>query len=286
MANKKKIILGFLIVLLISLYIGVKAYAEKTAKKEVDIAIGKLNDFANVDYEKVSVDLLGLNAHIKGITILSAGQKEKTTIDDIIIFKIDGKEKIPSYLHISINGINIDIDSLGNEAKELGYDNIRSNVELDYKYDSKEKEFYLKKLNYGAEKIGTINLSFYISNIDLNPDNFAFLLFSMPQILIHNAELTYNDDSLMPRLLKKAAKKDGKNVESFINKITNKIENEISKTEDKFTKEALTSFNEFVKNPNKISINIYPKDPVPIGRMQMTDDSEEIIKLLNIKVSI
>ena len=200
MVNKKKIILVILIVLLISVYVGVKAYAEKVAEKEVDIAIGKVAKFVDIDYEKVSVDPLGLNTHIKSITISPVGQKEKTTIDDIVIFKIDDKEKIPSYLHMSINGINIDIDSLGNEAKELGYDNIRSNVELDYKYDSKEKDFYLKKLNYGAEKIGTINLSFHISNIDLNPDNFAFLLFSMPQILIHNAELTYSDDSLMPRL--------------------------------------------------------------------------------------
>jgi len=290
MSNKKKIIGGILIVVLIAVYVGLKTYAGNIAKKRVNKAIGKVANFVDVDYDNVSVDLIGLNPHINGVTISPAGEereKEKILIDDIVVYDIDDEGKIPLYLHVGLNGINANLNSFGNDAKklkDLGYDNIKANIELDYKYDDKEKEFYLNALSIGAEKMGTINLAFHISNVDLNPDNIMSIMSSFPQILIHYADLSYKDASLVTRLQKKAAKENGEDVDSFINKITKEIDKEISQEKDKFTKQAMEAFKEFIKKPNKILISISPKKPVPIGRMQRVNDPKEIIKLLNVKV--
>jgi len=55
--------------------------------------------------------------------------------------------------------------------------------------------------------MGTINLAFHISNVDLNPDNIMSIMSSFPQILIHYADLSYKDASLVTRLQKRLQKK-------------------------------------------------------------------------------
>ncbi len=134
--------------------------------------------------------------------------------------------------------------------------------------------------------MGNIDLKFHLSNIDLNPDMIAGLLFSFPQILIHDAAISYNDNSLVQRLIKEAAKENGKEYDSFISDIVKEIDNEIFKEEDKFTKKGLEAIKKFVKDPNKISVSISPEKPIPIGRLQRIDEPKEIIKLLNAKFSI
>ena len=55
----------------------------------------------------------------------------------------------------------------------------------------------------GDEEVGDIALTFRLSNIDLNPKNVLALIFSYPQIILHNATIMYRDDSLIDRLIKK-----------------------------------------------------------------------------------
>lgn len=288
MSNKKRFTAVILIVVMV-VYIGIKTYTEKAAAKKVDKAIGTVAGFADVDYGNISIDLLRSNAHIKGVTILPAGEDKKIIIDDIIIYDIDGEDKIPSYLHICFNGIDINIDSFGDSAKELrslGYDDIKANIELDYKYNDKKKEFNLNSLIISAKKMGNINLDFHMSNIDLNPDNILSVLFRFPQILIHNAELIYKDDSLVARLQQKAAKENSEDLGNYISRITREIDNKTLQEQDKFARQSMEAVKKFIKKPNNISISISPDKPVPIGRIQKVNDPKEIIKLLNVKISI
>jgi hypothetical protein len=288
--NKKKIVIGILVVfVLIAGYFGAKAYIENAMEKKVDKAIGKVAYFIDVDYDKVKVDLMGLIFHIKGINISLPGKKGKAKIDDFIIYDMDKKNKFPLYLHIGLKGMNMGIENFGDRAeilKELGYQNIKANMELDYKYDDNNKEIYLNTLSSGAEDMGNINLKFHLSNIDLDSKHIAATLLTFSEVLLHNAELIYKDDSLVSRLIESAAKKQGKDVDDFIGIISEGIDNEISQEKDKFAKEAFESFKKFVKNPDKISISISPKKPVPVGRLKRLKDPKEIIKFLNAKVHI
>ncbi len=287
MQNKKKIVVGVLIVVLIAVYVGVKTYAGRVAERKVNKAIGKVANYADVSYGKISVDLLGLNTRINDVTITPLGAKEKTVIDDIVIYDVDDKSKIPSYLHIALRGININVDSLENDArqlKELGYNEIKANMEWKHKYDANGKEFYLDSLSSGVDKMGTIDLKFHISNIDLGSDNILSIFLFFPKILIHSAELSYRDDSLVPRLLKRGAKKEDKEVDSIISEITKDIDKEILRANNEFAKEAMEALKKFIKNPDKIVITVSPERPVPVGSIQKTEDSEELLKLLNVKI--
>ncbi len=111
------------------------------------------------------------------------------------------------------------------------------------------------------------------------------LLFTFPQVLIHSAELSYEDDSLMKRVLNLVAEEDGKDVDTIIKEIITEIDSEIEKEEDAFSRKTMEAFKEFIKNPERISISIAPEEPLPVRHLQGVKDRKEAFKLLNVKVS-
>jgi hypothetical protein len=285
--RNKKIFVGVLIIILIAVYIGAKTFADYVAKKRVDKVIEKASNYVDLSYKKVSVDLLRLDVHIKGVTLTPVGIPVNTKIDEVVVYDIDYKNNPPRHFHIALNGIDIPVDKSNfgaqEELKELGYDEIKANIELDYRYNPENKELYLNRLKYGADKVGSLNLKLYISNVDLSSQNPLVILLSLPNILIHSGELYYKDDSFVPRLLKLYSKREGKDVDEIIDNIIKDIETEISKENDHFSKEVIESFSKFIKNPDRITITISPKKPVSIGRIQKSNP-QELPKLLNIKV--
>lgn len=287
MGSKIKVTGGILIVL-IALFVGYNIYAEKQLKKEVDKAIANAAPFVTIEYEDVGMDLFGPNKHITNVAISPVGKNRTTTIKDVTILDFDGKNKIPLHMHVSFNGITIsgeDTDESLKGLKELGYENLTANMEIDYRYDSGKKEFHLNRFNWGADKAGKFELELHLGNIDLSPDNYMAILFTFPQIAIQNARLTYKDDSLVSRIQKKAASESGEDVESFKNKLSSKIDKEIAKTYNDSSIESLNALKEFIRDPNEISISISPDEPLPLGELQKVNDPDEIIRMLNLKIS-
>jgi len=116
----KKLITGIgIVMLLVAIYFGIKMYASNVAEGKVDKAIAESANFADIDYKKVSVDLLGMDVTISDIIVSPAGAKKQFKIDEIIIHDFDNKSDIPSFLSITCNGIELNIQDLGEDAKKL-----------------------------------------------------------------------------------------------------------------------------------------------------------------------
>ena len=83
----KKLITGVSVALiLIAIYFGIKMYASNVAEKKIAEAIASLADYVDVNYKKVSVDLLGLDVHISDVLVSPAKAKEKVKINEIVIY--------------------------------------------------------------------------------------------------------------------------------------------------------------------------------------------------------
>jgi len=285
----KKQITGIgIAVLLIAIYFGVKMYASNVAEDKVNEAIAKAANFADIDYKKVSVNLLGLDLRVSDILVSPAGSKEKIKIDEIIIYDIDDKADIPTFLSMSCNGIELNIKDLGEKAKELrklGYnDKMKVNLNVEYTYDKEKNELDIKKLGMGADEAGEISVSFRLGNINLVPEEIAGLLFTFPQVVFHEAKIQYVDDSLVERLMKVGAEKTQTNVNDFKEALIQEVEKEIEKEKDDFTKKALNEIKEFLEDPEEFSISASPSKPHPLGRIMRVDDPKDLIKLLNIQI--
>ena len=274
-------------IVLVAIYLGINLYAKRRVQKEVDNAIAEMSSFADVQYEDVDFNLFTHKTSVKGVVISPVGEERKLFIDEIVVFKAEEGRKIFTRLHMAFKGIRVE----GQEGRvtelleELGYEpeETRADVELDYKFDPEGKDFYLRTLSYRVRGMGEMSLSLHLSNVDLESGALSLLL-SFPQILIHEARLSYRDDSLVPRLLKVTAEKRGISVEGLIEEITAEIEREVSRTEDRITSEALTAFKEFLEDPKEISVIISPRRPVPLGKLKRAKDPAQLMKTLNLRV--
>lgn len=292
MSKKKLIVICIAVVLtvvLIAVYFGVKFYASNVAEKKINEAIAKVVNFVDVDYKKVSVDLFGMNARISGVLVSPVRTKEKIRIDKIIIRDIDDKSYIPSFLSVSLKGIEVNLNWLGDvvdmkEIKELGYsDKLLFNFHIDYNYDKEKQELNIKKLAVGANDVGKISISLHLGNIGLDPKKILRLPFTYPQIILYKAKIDYKDESLAERYFKLEAKKEDMDLENYKRSQIQKIEKEIEKEKSKLIKKALVAIKKYIDNPKRLSIFVSPSKPQPFGRIMRTKD-KDLFKLLNIQI--
>ena len=265
-------------------YVGTKMYASSIAEEKIDIAIANLVNYVDVDYQNVSVDLLGFAVHISDIVVSPTKSEDKIHIDEIVIFDVDKDSDVPFFLHIALNGIQIPIDQI-EAVKNLGYnDYMLLNADIEYDYNATAKEIVLNRLQVGADGVGDIEISLRLSNIDLNPENVLAFLLTYPQIILHNGTMMYRDDSFIERLMRLQAETQDRDVTQMKDGMIIVIEHAIEEEEDEFTKQALTEIRNFVNAPEKLLISIEPIKPLPLGRLMRTQNPKELIKLLNIKI--
>ncbi|WP_419659375.1 uncharacterized protein Dvar_82660 [Desulfosarcina variabilis str. Montpellier] len=283
----KKLIAGIgLALALFAVYWGIQMYASNAAEAKVNEVIAKNASIVDVDYKKVSVDLLRTDVHLFDILVSPVNAKEKISIDEIIISDFDDQSDIPSFLSMTCNGIGLNINDLGKNAhklRALGYnDKLMVNLTTNYTCDKEKRELNIQKLSLGADDIGKISVGFRLGNISLEPVEIAMLIFSFPQIIFHEARIEYQDDSLVDRLIKFGAEQKNVSAEDFKKALIGDIEKEIAKEKDEFAQNALIEVKKFLADPDDFTISACPSQPQPLGRIMRTHNPKDFIKLLNI----
>jgi len=285
MNKKTKISLVILIVLVIAGYFGLKAYAAYVAEQHIDQTVSRVSGFVNLDYQKVNVDLFGLNTHIRNVRVAGMNREQTVEIDDIVIYRFNRQDRMPSSLHVRFNGINVPLDQLGLHAaalRQMGYAHIKADTEIDYTYDPAERSLDIHSFHTGAADLGHIKLTGRIHNLNLNPASLPILLFTFPNILVDQASVTYRDDSFVKRLLEMAAQERGQSYDAFIRDLNDKLEKEMAGQADPFLKQVTAAVKRFLNDPGAITFAISPDEPVSIGRLQKAGDPDELIKLLKV----
>ncbi len=280
----------FIMLIVIAVMIfGGKFYFDRSAAKQVEVPLNRANKFASVHYEKATMKLMGFHPQLNNVTISPHGSGTATKIDRVIVYELDETHEIPFRLDIEFQQADIEVneENFGAQAddlRQMGYEkSIRANVRVSYIYDIEKKEFQLRTFRVGAERVGHINAAFHLSNIDLNPQMLFMLLLTYPNIRFHSAELSYEDDSFLPRLQKFRAEQEGKTVEDVVKEMTDELDKEIAKEENKFNKDALKALKKFVKDPDEIKITVSPKEPIPLGQLQGMDPVKAP-EMLNVKI--
>jgi hypothetical protein len=288
MNKRKGIFIGTAIgvVLLAAGYLGVTYYLEIQAKRKVDDMILKTSEVMDIVYRTVDVDLIGWDTHIRDVTLSPVGEKEGVKIEDIAIYRIREHKDKSLDVHLAFNGINIrgepftqDIQSFG----ELDYRDIKADLEIDYRYQRDKKELILDVFRLEAENMGTAEFSFHLSKFELEPEKGILMVFMIPRIQIHRAKVTYTDNSLVTRVIRMVAKKEGKTPEQIIRELADRMDQEISQSKGSSAVNSLEAFKRFIEKPGKIVISIAPKEPVAIRDLMEMETRSDWIKRLNIE---
>jgi hypothetical protein len=277
-----------LLAVIVAAYAGAKIYANNAAEKRVRKALKEVAGYANVSYEDVSVKLPGITTTINGVVLSRPGSPSKTRIDRIIIHDIDDEKAYPAFLHILLEGIDLEINehNFGKDHKflnDLGYDRIKASVEIDYRYRKKENEFLINTLCYCAENVGSITLQCHLGDIDLDFDDPMSVLLGIPTATLHSAGLIYEDRSLVKRLMDKTSRETGMDIDLMADKIVRSIKNDISDENHDITVASLKAIGIFLRDPQTISIFASPDTPVSLQSIQQLPQ-HELLNILNVRI--
>jgi len=284
----KKLFVGIGVVL-IAAYVGITAYAENIAEKQVNQAVANAARYADVDYGNISVDLFGLDVHISNVDISpKQANKQGIHIHEIVIHDLDKQSNIPSFLDISLHGIESDglkqaLD-WGDEMKALGYnENMIFNIDLAYHYNRDDKEIKFNT-HMHADDVGDLKFTTRLGNLNLSRNDIMRLPATFHKIMIYNGKINYDDDSLIDRVYEFQAKQQRISVAQIKNNDRKSAEKDINNTKDPAIRDALKGLSDFFAEPESISISMTPEKPVPLGRVMRTTNQNDIIKLLNIEI--
>jgi len=288
--NKKLLAAGLAVLVLAGAYLGLTRYASNAARAQVDAAIAKAGPAAaNVVYKDVSYNLLTHRTVISDVSILAPGGVAPTRINEVVVRSIDDASPTPAFLAMDIRGIQLDPAAFGaRDAARfaaLGYAGpLSCDLGVDYAYAKDKRELAVHAVSLSAKDVGAVRLSLTLGNMDFDPNAAATLLFTYPRILLKQAELVYTDASLMERVLKEEAAKQGVEVASLKKSLAADADAALQKEQSPLSAGILTALKQFIENPRQLSISVAPVSPVPLGEIGRAGSPEAVAKLLNLQV--
>ena len=289
--NKTLKIIGVsLLVLMVAAYIVIDFAAEKFVKEQLDKFSASNKQLGTLEYSDVDFSLLKLQLRINDIKATPNNAKYPIQVDSLILknFKT-GATDVPEELALYAKGLHIDAVALGPQGSqllELGYNTLLADIGIDYHYNSETKELKINELSYGAKDLGEVEMKLHLYDFDLSNLNLFSALGRIPQINVQSASFIYDDDSFFERTVKAAATQERMKPSDIIAEAAAKIDIELAKAKNDFSRQVLMTLQQFIKDPKIISISAHPVEPVSIGTIQATDDPHDLLKLLNVKVSL
>ncbi|MDB9527815.1 hypothetical protein PN498_17605 [Oscillatoria sp. CS-180] len=275
-------------VLAIGAYTGASVYAAKMAEDTIDKAIESVSDEVKIEYSDVSVNPIGFDVLVKDIKVSPVGATagEAVLIDKVIVREMDDKSDFPTVLDASIEGIQVDFDQIETPSiiaflERAGYqESLSVNIDTKYEYKENRQEVSLDRFRVSAEDVGDLEVAFKLSNFDPNVG-------ASEQLILHRAEVVYEDNSFTEKLLESLAAENNQDVQQF----KAQLQAELTQTAQFFVspdnQTAMIAFEEamtFIDNPNGFSILAEPQQPLSLRDLMLADGPQDWVDMLNLKI--
>lgn len=289
MVSRKKFVFGAAaLVLVVALFL-VKSYANGVAAQNVNDTIARMSKIVDVGYEDVSMNLLNQDVTISNVSIAPKGTSKAIDISRVVVKDFDQRSAIPAFLSMSFEGVRMNPETIGVSQNDLQKFDIKGNVPydvvVDYRYNVGKKDFQVNELSFDVKEIGKVKLNMHLGSVFLDANNYFEFLARYPNIQMIDAEIAYDDYSLVERIIAAEAKKKNKDPKDFKKEILKDIDQEIKSENDTSMKQNLEAMRDFVDSQKHISIKISPESPVTVQQiMQSFYDMQKIRKLLNLKI--
>ncbi len=285
---KRKNILLITIALFIltgGLYFAAELYIKGKAEKKIERLVLKADEYVKIKYGKVTFCLLKNDLEISDLT-LTIDNENKLTVEKTVINKFDSKSKIPSYLDISLQGI--DIVTGKNESyinrffSFLGYrDKMPLNLKLDYKYTKETGIFNINALEIFSENAGKLTFSFNFSNLTFENISFLDGLFSEDNpVLIEGATVKLTDNSITGKSLYTISQLIKMDLTDFKKLLDLQVDFYVKQINSNMSAESIAKIKTYIAEPDEIVFIASPAEPVPLYTFYINYNKP--FKLLNI----
>ena len=286
--TKKKLWLLIAVLILLLVYFGIKSYASNIAEKEIDKLLDKVSEFVNVSYQSVGIDLFRMDVSISDIVVTPGfDTTQHMVIDEIIIRDIDDKSEIPAFMSISLHGVELEIDEYEELAalEKLGYrDALIVDFGLDYVFA--DDELSVTDLFLGIDDLGELSVDVRLGNLPIQRSGILNLLFSYPEILLHELQIELDAVPLVERYIESRAEELDISESEFKSKAIEAIEQDIKNagdTDNLLYISYLVMVKNYIDEPDELSISVSPTSSYQqLGQIQNL--SFEELDNLNLRI--
>lgn len=290
----KRLGLGLVAVVAIvaAAYFGLNAYASKQAAKRVDAVLAGLGPRLRATYATVDYDLLTRETAVRGVSLSVAGLPS-IPVREVLVRRLDESTPNPAFADLELRGIVLDPATVG-EAETLAALGYAGPVLCDwgirYAYSRERHELDLQRLSVTVKDAGSLAISLRLGNLDLPVDERQaqrFLLTDLARVVLVDAAVTYTDDSLMERALRRDAKEQGIGVEQLKDGLQRQAQAILALPDGKSPQVtgAVAAVKRFIAKPERLSITVKPAVPTPLDQLRTLTSPDAAAKLLNVQVT-
>jgi len=266
-------------------------------------------------YDRISASVFG-PIGIQGLKIRIPDIDEEISFGEILFtFEHDGDIKTcptPRHVNLSINNLRMNVSLLeklekqqeemvargykkpdsvpevirrlgyadiykrSNDLRALGYDEIVTSISFDLLFNAKDKEARFE-VSQSMQDFGDLTMMFKVADMSQRLDS------AVLGVKVKEAKIEFKDDSYIERILKIYADEENVKLDDYRAKVIASLEDEITGKEIKLNKDTIASLKTFIKNPEKLTITMYPYKPVGVASIKHYKPGD-VPMLLNLQV--
>ncbi|MDC0335983.1 hypothetical protein OAN24_03680 [Pseudodesulfovibrio sp.] len=285
MSRVWKFLLSFLLFVTVC-YVGLVWFVDREVTQEIDRTVADTPGM-ELAYDDVSVSLSDHTVTLDKVEMaLPDGQH--FVADTVAISRFDQLNTIPHFVTAKATGVVMETTfaNFGSWAAPLtamGIETVTGDVDLNYDYDTENKELTLDSLAITSADLGDIAISGTIKNLDLAELRVEKLL----GLGVSMADLQFTNRSLMDSMLDSAARNMGVSKDTARAQIGAELTvmaDYAGKDGNTVAEDALRGIKRFVDEPGTLKLSVRPAEPVPLLYFFMGRDFYDNLRLLNVKV--
>lgn len=261
--------------------------------KLVDVvATNKVNKFIDVnlkdyivDYEDVVFNFNDFSTDIKNIKITSKKDNEKYLVKNINIISCKIKNDIPIDIKLNIIGIssNNNLGALEGIFSKIDYNKI--DLYVDYKYDINKKDLDINDLTLKIVDGGSIKFKFNISDFDYKRFIEDKESYPYREIIFKEARISFFNETLIDNIISVASELSGVNERDIISTLNSAIDDIRYSSENISVRNSCAELKKFINERKYICLSLMPTSPVTFNRIMKSNNTNNMISLLNLDVS-
>ncbi len=249
----RNIIIAALLAVL-ALAAGINGYVHHQFKTNIDQTLSSIQPFAQIKYSDLSTSIISGEVKLKNVRVSGAFLPETLNLGNItletpgFLYMLNGPENIkkgdyPEHLGFAINDFYLDLHGETGEwldrlvkrmqpvyarerklcagksifgpsdYKEMGYTRLLSNIRIAYDFNESKKTLKVQ-ISASTRNMGSMNGTIDIINIG-SMSSTQMMQGGMPQLA--NVNITYKDETYIPRIIKYCSKLSNMKKEDYIN---------------------------------------------------------------------
>lgn len=251
-------------------YFGTRAWMEYRLAAVVDRQLALLPGQVDVEYRNVRVKLFQRTLRLDEVRISLSPEEPPIHLEALVLHRIDRDNPIPHDLEVEIRGLDQVLRGsrvpLAGLLESHGYERLQGSAFLHYRYRPEHRRLEVPRLRLSFEGLGELVVEGAWPQH--RPAGLPIMDWRvLDSLALERLQLTYRDEGLVPRLLQRAAYRQGMQPASLAANIIAEMEWSAADFSDERLDASVRALRLFLADPQRIRLELDPGDPQPLGEL-------------------